>query len=73
MLTNLKILRMRKNKTQSEFAEKIGMSLPWYSMLENGRYIATENVRNKLEKAFNMSADYLLSEVKVIDERGGKQ
>ncbi len=72
-MTNLKFLRMKENKTQSEFAEKIGMSLPWYSMLENGRYIATKNVKSKLEKAFNMSAGYLLSEVEVIDERGGKQ
>lgn len=69
MLTNLKLLRMNEKKTQAQYAEKIGMSLTWYSLLENGRYIATDDIKTKLENSFKVKADYLLTEAKMaLDE-----
>lgn len=69
MLTNLKIIRLKNNETQAQTAKRIGMSQTWYSLLEIGRYIPTDEIKAKLEKTFNQSAEFLLSEAKIPLEK----
>lgn len=71
MLTNLKAIRLQNGETQTQAAKKIGMSQAWYSLLEIGRYIPTDDMKAKLEKAFGKSAEYLLSEVELGSEKEG--
>jgi len=60
---------MKQNKTQREMAELIGISTSWYSLVENGRYIATNEIKKKLEKAFNIDSNYLLSEAIILENQ----
>lgn len=63
MLTNLKAVRLASGLKQSEVAEKIGISLPWYSLLENGRFVPTDPVKKKIAEVFGESVDELLKPV----------
>ena len=57
----LKILRMTKFKNQFDAADALGISRPWYNMIENGRLDPTDEIKYKLESVFGTPSDVLLS------------
>lgn len=67
MVTTLKLIRMTQRKQQGEVAGLLDISRSYYSMIESGRYVLLPDdpIRKRLEKTFNMSADELLSVVKI--------
>lgn len=60
MVTNLKVIRLSLEWGQDETAKKLNMSRQWYSLLENGRYIPSDALKQRMEKVFGESADKLL-------------
>ncbi len=52
---NLKILRVRKNLTQAELAEKVGVSNPTYNLIEQGKRKGSIEFWVKLQQVFNLS------------------
>ena len=65
MITNLKIIRMSNGWSQEETATKLGFSRPWYSLLESGRLMPTDDMKQKVVKVFNKPAEFLLSPIDV--------
>ena len=53
-------LRLSKNLTQEQFAEKINMSVQGYRNLEHNKYQATAETVDKICKIFNISPVELL-------------
>lgn len=59
--SNIKELRLTKNMTQEEFAEKIGISIQGLSNIERNRYQPTAETIDKICKEFNLSPIELLT------------
>ncbi len=67
MLTNLKAIRLARGENQGQVAGRLEMSLPWYSLLENGRLVPSAAVKERLEKEFNKPISELLASISVGD------
>lgn len=61
MVTNLKIIRMSNGWSQEETATKLGFSRPWYSLLESGRLIPSEDMKQKVVDVFDKPIEFLLA------------
>lgn len=59
-MKRLKELRRQQERTQSEIAELLGVSVVTVSKLETGRQQANEEQLLKIAKYFNVSVDFLL-------------
>ena len=59
---NIKNLRLEKNLTQEEFAEKINISTQGLSNIERNRYQPTADTIDKICKAFKITPSELLVE-----------
>jgi transcriptional regulator with XRE-family HTH domain len=57
----IKQLRKKKELSQQEFADKIGLHISYVSRLENGHSQPSIDVLKKLTKLFEVTADYLLN------------
>lgn len=55
----LRTLRMRKNESQQEVADAIGISVSAYSMYENGERIPRDRTKIKLAKHFGRSVGFI--------------
>lgn len=51
----MKILRITHNMTQSDVAEKIGISLSLYNLIENGKRVGSIETWKKIQKLFTLS------------------
>ena len=51
----MKILRITHNMTQSDAAEKIGISLSLYNLIENGKRVGSIETWKKIQKLFSLS------------------
>ena len=51
----MKILRITHNMTQSDVAEKIGISLSLYNLIENGKRVGSIETWKKIQKLFCLS------------------
>ena len=58
----LKAVRRQKGWTQRETAEKLGVSQPYLSLLEQGRRPLTKRLRSKLQRPFDVTATELHAE-----------
>lgn len=58
---NNRIVRLRKNKgwTQDEFAEKIGISKNYVSLIENGKKIPGDRLISDICKVFNVNEKWI--------------
>lgn len=59
--TRIKNLRLSRNLTQEEFAEKIGISIQGLSNIERNRYQPTAKMVDKICKVFKITPVQLLS------------
>jgi transcriptional regulator with XRE-family HTH domain len=57
MRTAIRRLRKDRDLTLEQLAEKTGYAVSTLSNLENGRFTASEDLIDKLSKAFNISAE----------------
>ncbi len=55
----LRTLRTRKNESQQEVADAIGISVSAYSMYENGERIPRDRIKVKLAKHFGRSVGFI--------------
>lgn len=62
-ILNFKIERIKRGWTMQEVADKIGVSRPWISYLENGKQLPSQLRRKQLSELFEVDALYLFSEV----------
>lgn len=69
VLLSIKAIRLARGEDQSEMAKKLGISRPWYSLLENGRLIPTDAVKKRIEEVLGKPADELLSPVSLRDAK----
>lgn len=60
----MKILRITHNMTQADVAEKIGISLSLYNLIENGKRVGTIEAWVKIQKLFSLSDKEMLSLMK---------
>ena len=60
----MKILRITHNMTQSDVAEKIGISLSLYNLIENGKRVGTLQTWEKIQKLFSLNDKEMLSLMK---------
>ena len=51
----MKILRINHHMTQSDVAEKIGISLSLYNLIENGKRVGSIETWEKIQKLFFLS------------------
>lgn len=51
----MKILRINNHMTQSDVAEKIGISLSLYNLIENGKRVGSIETWKKIQKLFSLS------------------
>lgn len=51
----MKILRINHRMTQSDVAEKIGISLSLYNLIENGKRVGSIETWKKIQKLFSLS------------------
>lgn len=58
--TYLKVLRIAAYGSQKEASKVLGMSRPYYSMIESGRLTPTDEIKSKLEAAFKLPISKLL-------------
>ena len=56
----IKALRLKANLTQKQIAEKLGISIAYYSQLEVGKRTPASKNLQKLADIYNVSTDYLL-------------
>lgn len=61
--TNLKIERLRRNLTQFDIADELGVNRSYVSLLETSREYPSEEVAKKLEDYFNKPISYLLKKI----------
>lgn len=68
----IKELRVEKHMTQTEFAERLGVTKSAVSSYENGSRLPSYDVLIKISRIFRVSLDYLLghSAVTSIDTTG---
>ena len=62
----LKSLRLEKNLTQRQIADRIGLAISAVSSYESGSRYPSYDVLVKLSRIFHVSADYLLG---ITDKR----
>lgn len=62
----LRAIRKAKGLTQEQMAERMGMSQPAYSDLENGRFCPTISTIERAALALGIAADVLLSAEKFV-------
>ena len=60
---NLKKLRKKKRWSQSQLAEQIGSHLSHINRIETGKYNPSLDVIQKLASVFEVSIDYLVSDM----------
>ncbi|MBU1172734.1 MAG: helix-turn-helix domain-containing protein [Proteobacteria bacterium] len=60
---NLKKLRKKKGWSQSQLAEQIGSHLSHINRIETGKYNPSLDVIQKLASVFEVSIDYLVSDM----------
>jgi transcriptional regulator with XRE-family HTH domain len=53
--TKLKIKRVEKRLTQKQVAEAIGVTVPMYSLIENGKRKGSIEQWDKIREIFNMT------------------
>ena len=51
----MKILRINHHMTQLDVAEKIGISLSLYNLIENGKRVGSIETWKKIQKLFSLS------------------
>ena len=51
----MKILRINHRMTQSDVAEKIGISLSLYNLIENSKRVGSIETWKKIQKLFSLS------------------
>ena len=51
----MKILRINHHMTQADVAEKIGISLSLYNLIENGKRVGSIETWEKIQKLFSLS------------------
>ena len=51
----MKILRINHHMTQADVAEKIGISLSLYNLIENGKRVGSIETWGKIQKLFSLS------------------
>ena len=51
----MKILRINHHMTQLDVAEKIGISLSLYNLIENGKRVGSIETWEKIQKLFSLS------------------
>lgn len=66
--TALKVFRIQQHMTQAEFAEKAGINRSYYSMIESGKRKGTQDIWDRLQKAFNID-DAEMWNLTKIDEK----
>lgn len=59
MNSKLKKIRTKENITSREMSEKLNISKPFYSQIENGRRRLSYDMAIKIAKIFNMTPDEL--------------
>jgi transcriptional regulator with XRE-family HTH domain len=67
VLLDIKAIRLALGKDQLEMAKKLGISRPWYSLLENGRLKPTDAIKKRMEQVYGKPANELLSPVSLRD------
>lgn len=55
MRTKLKLLRVAKNWSQKDVAEKIGISLSSYNLIESGKRFGSNRTWEKIKELYNLS------------------
>lgn len=63
MLTRLKAGRLRENITQSQAAERLGIGVSAYSLIESGRMRPSPSQLRALERVFGDGAASMLEEL----------
>ncbi len=58
--TYLKVLRVASYGSQKEASKSLGISRPYYSMIESGRLTPTDEIKSKIETAFKLPISKLL-------------
>jgi transcriptional regulator with XRE-family HTH domain len=64
MLTQLKARRLQENITQAQAAERLGIGLSAYSLIESGRMRPSRAQMRALEETFGHGAHTLLDPLK---------
>lgn len=59
MRNNLKVERARKNWTQAELAEKIGISRQAMNSIEAGKFVPSTLLALKMARAFNVPVEQI--------------
>ena len=59
MKNTIKVERAKKNWTQAELAEKIGVSRQAVNSIETGKYIASSLLALKMAKVFETSVEII--------------
>lgn len=54
---NLKIERVKNNLTQQQLAEKLGVSVGTYNLIENGKRRGSISFWNNIQKEFKLSGE----------------
>lgn len=57
MVNNMKYFRIKSNLTQEQVADKLGIAVSTYSMMENGKRGVDLQKAKSLEKIFNTTID----------------
>ena len=57
----MKILRINHHMTQSDVAQKIGVSFSLYNLIENGKRVGSIETWEKIQKLFSLSDKEMLS------------
>ena len=60
----MKILRINHHMTQADVAEKIGISLSAYNLIENSKRVGSIETWEKIQKLFSLSDNEMLSLMK---------
>ncbi|MBX3101542.1 MAG: helix-turn-helix transcriptional regulator [Bacteroidetes bacterium] len=56
----LRAIRMSKGLTQQEMADSLGVTLSFYSFIEQGRRGFSKRILHQLKEVYDISSDYLL-------------
>lgn len=54
MRTKLKLLRVERNWTQKDVAEKIGIAVPSYALIERGNRFGSHKTWEKIKALYNL-------------------
>lgn len=62
-VTRLKLIRMNRGLSQREVAKKLCISRPWYTLIEGGRLIPSNEVKSRLNEMFGEPSEELLQPI----------